>query len=141
MLRDAATCQENYRRFVQRVVASGEAWVLSSESGPAFCESNEQDDTNVILFFSDSAYAKRVQKQSIPGHQLEGLDLFNLLYRWLPGMKQDGVLAGPNWTGDLVGLEIAPDELRAELEKEMSQEQRAEFSERFRRELAEQENG
>jgi len=141
MLRDAATCQENYRRFVQRVVASGEAWVLSSEAGPAFCESNEQDDTNVILFFSDSAYAKRVQKQSIPGDQLERLDLFNLLYRWLPGMKQDGVLAGTNWTGDLVGLEIAPEELRAELEKQLSQEQRAEFVERFRQELAEQENG
>ena|ERR1044071_536435 len=141
MLRDAATCQENYQRFVQRVVASGEAWVLSGESGPAFCEANEQDDTNVILFFSDSPYARRVRTQSMPGHKPERLDLFDLLYRWLPGMSQDGVLAGPNWTGDLVGLEIAPAQLRAQLQKEMSEEQRAEFSERFRRELAEQENG
>src|ERR1043166_6278399 len=109
MLRDAATCQENYQRFVQRVVVSGEAWVLSSESGAAFCESNEQDDTDVILFFSDSAYAKRVQKQSIPGQDVERVDLFDLLYRWLPGMKQDGVLAGPHWTGGLVGLEIEPE--------------------------------
>ena len=141
MLRDAATCQENYQRFVQRVVVSGEAWVLSSESGAAFCESNEQDDTDVILFFSDSAYAKRVQKQSIPGQDVERVDLFDLLYRWLPGMKQDGVLAGPNWTGDLVGLEIEPEELQGEFVKQMSEEQRTEFAERFRQELAEQENG
>src|SRR4051812_12008073 len=113
MLRDAATCQENYKRFIERVVASGEAWILSGESGAAFCESNERDDTNVILFFSDLPYARRVQKQSIPGHEAQRLDLFDLLYRWLPGMLQDRVLAGPNWTGDLVGLEIPPPELRA----------------------------
>ena len=60
MLRNTADGQENYRRFVERVVASGEAWFLSGDSGPAFCESNEREDGNVILLFSDSAYARRV---------------------------------------------------------------------------------
>ena len=133
MLRNTADCRENYRRFVERVVASGEAWFLAGDSGPAFCESNEREDGSVILLFSDSAYARRVQTQSIPDHQPERLDLFDLLYRWLPGMTQDRVLAGPNWTGDLVGLEIDPKELRNELEKNLNVEQRAKLAEQYRR--------
>ena len=70
---------------------------------------------------------------SIPDHEPERMELFDLLYRWLPGMSQDGVFAGPNWTGDLVGLELDPLELREDLEKRLSAEQKATFAERFRK--------
>ena len=132
MLRDAATCRENYKRFIERVAAAGEAWILAGESGAAFCESNKRECADVVLLFSDAAYAQRAI-QSVPEHKPERLSLFNLLYRWLPGMNQDGVLAGPNWTGDLVGLEIKPLELRKELEKQLSPEQRASLSEQFKK--------
>lgn len=132
MIRDTATCQENYRRFVQRSVASGEVWILSSETGAATCESNEYDGADVILFFSDAAYARRAQSQSFPDYEPKRLDLFDMLFRWLPGMSQDGVFAGPGWTGDLVGLEFDPFELREELERHLSLEQRARFAERYR---------
>jgi len=132
MLRDAATCQENYKRFIERVAASGEVWTLADESGALSCASNKKEEVSVIPFFSDSAYARRVQTQSFPEHRPDRLDLFDLLFRWLPGMSQDGVSAGPNWTGDLVGLEIDPFELREELEKHLTQEQHAEFAKRYR---------
>ena len=141
MLRDSATCQENYRRFVQRVVVAGEAWILSSNNGAASCESNHHDDADVILFFSDAAYARRAQSQSFPDHEPERMDLFDLLYRWLPGMSQDGVLAGPNWTGDLVELEFDPFKLREELESQLSAEQRTRFAERYRQAKELEDNG
>ena len=37
-------------------------------------------------------------------------------------MSGDGVLAGTNWTGDLIGVESDPFELREEIEAEMSEE-------------------
>src|SRR5215510_7440086 len=104
-IRDTASCEEDYKRFVQRVAASGEAWILENESGAANCESNESD-ADIILFFSDAAYARRVQTQVMKDYQPKRLDLFDVIYRWLPGMADDGVLAGPNWTGDLTGLEL-----------------------------------
>src|SRR5688500_17243747 len=106
-MRDTASCEENYRRFIERVAASGEAWILKNESGAAHCESNE-GDSDVILFFSDAAYARRVQNSAMTKYQPQRLDLFDLLFRWLPGMSNDGVLAGPNWTEDLIGLELNP---------------------------------
>jgi len=133
MIRDTATCQENYRRFIQRAVASGEVWILSCADGAATCDSDDRDGADVILFFSDAAYARRAQVQSFPHYEPRRLDLFDMLYRWLPGMSQDGVLAGPGWTGDLVGLETDPMELREELERHLSPEQRVSFAERYRR--------
>jgi len=122
------------QRFLARAVAGHEVWILSGEKGAASCESNEHNGAAVILFFSDAAYARRACTQSIPDHQPARIDLFNFLYRWLPGMSGDAVWAGPNWTSDLVGLEIDPAELKAELEKRLSPEQKASFLERFRKE-------
>ncbi|MCW8877448.1 MAG: DUF2750 domain-containing protein [Kangiellaceae bacterium] len=35
------------------------------------------------------------------------MSLFDF-FRWLAGMSDDGIAAGTNWTGDLVGLECDP---------------------------------
>jgi hypothetical protein len=51
------------------------------------------------------------------------MSLFDFLFRWLPGMSGDGVLAGPNWNQDLVGLELDPFELRESIELALSSEQ------------------
>jgi hypothetical protein len=130
MLRDTATCEANYRRFLERTVESSEAWILSSSSGTAVCDSNADEETSVILFFSDAAYARRAQSE-FPDYQPQRIDLFDLLYRWLPGMSSDGVLAGPNWTGDLVGVEIDPLTMRETLEAALRPEQQAAFRDRY----------
>ena len=136
MLRDTAACQNNYRRFVERAANACEAWILSGSSGAGFCESNEHDGVDVILFFSDAAYARRSQQVSFPDYQPERVDLSGLLYRWLPGMSQDGVLAGSNWTGDLVGLEIDPFDLREDLESRLRAEQQEFYSEKYRQSMS-----
>jgi hypothetical protein len=50
------------------------------------------------------------------------MPLFDFMYRWLPGMSGDGVLAGPNWIGDLIGLELDPFQFREAIESAMSPE-------------------
>ena len=116
--RDTATCQENHSRFVQWVVASGQVWGLEGPNGWAYAESNEDERTHVLLFWSDEPYARRAQSE-FPDHSPTPITLFDFLYRWLPGMSGDGVLAGTNWTGDLVGLEENPFELRVEIEAKL----------------------
>jgi hypothetical protein len=125
MLRNTADCQADADRFITRIVGSEVVWYLRSKHGRASCESNDSDEDEpltVLLFFSDEAYARRVKKQHFPDHEIDRIGLFDFLYRWLPGMTGDGVLAGPNWTGDLVGLEMQAYPLRDKIETTMTKE-------------------
>ena len=83
-------------RFIRRVLVSEQVWLLEEGSGVAICQSNEEEDRSVYLFFSDAAYARRARDESFQEFQPEHIDLFGFLYRWLPGMTRDGFLAGPN---------------------------------------------
>lgn len=108
MYRDTATVVENIQRFLDRVAMNKKVYYLQIESDPVVCESGEGDGIPVMLFFSDAAYARRLKEQSLPETEVAELDLFDFMYKWLPGMLDDGVLAGPNWTGDMVGAEVEP---------------------------------
>ena len=59
--------------------------------------------------------------------------LFDFLFRWLPGMSGDGLRAGPDWNGDLVGLELDPLELRERIEAKLSPVQAAAHAEAYRK--------
>jgi hypothetical protein len=129
--RDTATCQENHQRFINRIVENEIVWALSNSNGYAIAESNKDEHSGIILFWSDEAYARRAQTESFPEYEESTIPLFDFLYRWLPGMSGDGVLAGTNWTGDLVGLEFDPYELRSEIEAALSEEQSKQFKETY----------
>ncbi|RYD70539.1 MAG: DUF2750 domain-containing protein, partial [Verrucomicrobiaceae bacterium] len=58
-------------------------------------------------------------------HETRAMPLFEFLFRWLPGMSGDGVLAGLDWNQDLVGLELDPFELRERIEAELTPAQSA----------------
>ncbi len=111
-LLDRATCEENHDRFVRRVIESETVWYLKHSDGVANSVSNDDEVTTILLFWSDSAYANRFRDKGFGDYKETSMNLFDFLYRWLPGMSGDGVLAGTNWTGDLIGLEINPYELR-----------------------------
>lgn len=127
MLQDRATCDENHRRFVERLIANECVWYLKGDTGVAASTSNYDDEaedgpeqeTTVLMFWSDRAYATRVKTNGFEDYLEESMELFNFLYRWLPGMTRDGVLAGTNWSGDLIGVEKDPFELREEIESLM----------------------
>jgi hypothetical protein len=128
MFRNTADAKADTERFIRRVVDFDTVWYLTSDTGTAACDSNaemedeDEEPTTVLLFFSDLAYAKRAQAHHFPAHRPESMSLFNFMYRWLPGMSGDGVLAGPNWSVDLTGLEIDPFELREAIESAMTPE-------------------
>ena len=136
MLRNTADCQADAERFISRVAASETVWYLRSDQGTAFCESNDfttDDDepVTVLLFFSDEAYARRCQKAQFDDHTIESMPLFDFLFRWLPGMSGDGLMAGPNWNHELVGLELDPLELREHIDSVLSPSQIANHAERY----------
>jgi hypothetical protein len=140
VLRDRADSEADKRRFVQRVAAAEIVWALKDGNGFAWCESNEEEDREVLVFWSDRAYAARAGKTEFPKHEVVTIPLFDFLFRWLPGMSDDQVLAGPNWTGDLTGLEVDPDALLEELMDRLSDEKRAEYLDRFKKGIEAQRN-
>lgn len=133
MLLDAKTAAENHRRFVERVAAGEVVYYLTNEGGMANSTSNDNDDVTVLPFWSDAPYAKRAAPGFDNQFQVDTINLFDFLYRWLPGMTGDGVLAGVNWNGDLCGAEVDPFELRTEIEEHMSIRLRDLYEENYKR--------
>ncbi len=131
MLQDSATVETNFQRFVKRIIEKESVFYLANEDGVANSVSNEDEETVILMFWSDKAYAARAKKCFDEGFNEVEMDLFDFLYRWLPGMSGDGVLAGPNWDGNLVGKEIDPFELRELVEKDMPPELIAKHKQKY----------
>jgi len=121
-LLDRATCNANHDRFVRRVIKNETVWYLKHPDGVANSVSNDDEETTILMFWSDRAYASRVRRNGFEDYKETSMDLFDFLYRWLPGMTGDGILAGTNWTGDLIGIELNSYELRKEIEERMPEE-------------------
>ncbi len=111
MPQDHPTSEDNYRQFIQGVLASGEVWGLLSEEGWAYCASNEFEDTDVLVFWSERAYSQPHVQGEWSGHEPTAIPLEEFLDTWLPGMHEDGALLAPNWDIGLCGLEVEPREV------------------------------
>ena len=131
MLLDSATVESNFQRFIDRIIEKESVFYLSNEDGVANSVSNEDEDTVILMFWSDRAYATRAKKCFDEHFDEVEMDLFDFLYKWLPGMSGDDVLAGPNWNGDLVGRELDPFELREEIEERMSSDLVVKYEEKY----------
>ena len=142
---DVANAQEHHQRFVRRALENEVVYTICGDHGPLIVTSQallkQPDDMmsdgtprDVYLFFSDQAYARQALRLSWPEREktsVRPITLFDLLFRWLPGMAADKHLAGTNWTGDLIGLEVEPDALKAELMDGLSVEQHTRLRQRF----------
>ena len=103
--------------FLETVLETGAVYGLSKfeESGWANCPSN-QDETDVLLFFSTEAAAKALQTKEWVDYHLIRLDLDLFMNGWLPNMIDDGLYCGLDWGPELVGLELDPEDVLADLE-------------------------
>jgi len=140
MLRDRADSEADHRRFIERVIRAETVWALRGYDGYAWCESNDHEDRDVIVFWSDRAYAERARKSEFPEYTPVEISLFDFLFRWLPDMSNDGVLAGANWTGQLIGIESDPQELQDQITEHMPKNMIARYIETLRKGIAEQED-
>jgi hypothetical protein len=115
MLQDRATSLANHNRFVERVLASRMVWGLRGPDGWAICDSAEYEDTQVMPFWSDSAYAARAAKDAWSDYAPAAITLDDFIDKWLRGMHEDGVLVGTNWDANNSGLEVEAQQLAGEL--------------------------
>lgn len=141
MLLNTADCEANHSRFVARVAESEIVWALKNEDGYAVADSDDDPKRSVLLFWSDRAYAQRAADAEFPDFQPSTIALFDFLFRWLPGMSRQKDLAGTNWTGDLVGLELDPIEVQDQVTDSLTEDQCARFSEALRQSIEEEHNG
>ena len=131
MLLDSATVEANFERFLKRTVENEAVFYLANQDGVANSVSNEDEKTVVLMFWSDQAYAARANNTLEEEFNVVEMELFDFLYRWLPGMSGDGVLVGTNWTGDLVGREADPFALRELIEDKMSAEMLETYEQKY----------
>lgn len=109
--------KRRYENFIRRVSESKLVWGLKSEDGWCVCESNEYEDTEVMLFWSDEAYARQCAVEEWSHYKPTSIPLEEFMDSWLYGMNQDGLLVGVNWNAKLIGLEVESYDLFKELEE------------------------
>lgn len=105
-----ADLEANKQRFIDRVRGTRQVWGLRSERGWANCQSNH-GGADVLLFWSDEAYARRHAVAEWAGYVAAPIELGVFVDSWLKGMHEDGLLVGVNFNSDLAGLELEPVEL------------------------------
>ena len=140
MQQNRANSEVDHQRFIERVVTAEAVWGLKGEPGFAWCESNEDPQRDVIVFWSDKVDAERVRKSWFQEYEPVALTLFDFLFRWLPGMSSDGALAGTNWTGELLGFEGDPKKLQDEIADQMPKAMLDRYLEQLKKVIAEQAN-
>ncbi len=114
-----ANQEAGYREFIKQVVETEKVWGLSEGDIWATSNSNEYEETEVILFWSNEASAKACASDEWEGYTAESLPVAEFLENWCVGMYDDGLLVGPNWTTELQGREIDPLVIALEVVQEL----------------------
>lgn len=109
--------KKRYENFIKRVSENRVVWGLQSKDGWCVCESNEYEDTVVMLFWSDEAYARQCAVEEWSHYEPKTIPLEEFMNNWLYGLNQDDLLVGVNWNVKLIGLELEPYNLFKELEE------------------------
>ncbi len=118
MIKLTADLNANYQRFIESILESGQVWGLQSEEGWVVVDSTEFEESEVMPFWSDEAYAKNHCVGEWAEFRPVAMDLEEFVEDWLVGMAEDGILVGPNWNDDLEGLEVEPEEVAQQLSDE-----------------------
>ena len=107
-----------YRAFVKKIVANDEVWGLEGEEGLAISSSSENDEQDVIPFWSEESLAQSVAADDWAAFKPSSMTLAEFMENWLTGMHNDELLVGTDWDASLVGKEIEPLALALDLANE-----------------------
>ena len=129
-----ADSEANHKRFIAKVVEVEHVWGLSTEEGFLACESDENEERAVLPFWSDPELASGADLEN---SEVDSIELFDFLFRWLPGMADDDVLVGTDWSPALEGKEVDPLDLQDEILDAMSDDMRVAYLDRLAREVKE----
>jgi uncharacterized protein DUF2750 len=128
--------EANHKRFIAKVVEGEHVWGLSTQEGFLACESDGNEERAVLPFWSDAELARGAQGE-LEGSEADSIELFDFLFRWLPGMADDDVLVGTDWSPALEGKEVDPLDLQDEILDAMSDDMRVAYLDRLAREVQE----
>lgn len=106
----------NYDRFIDDAIETGCVWGLESEEGFALCPSEANSELDVMPLWSQPEFAEAHVTGEWSNYKVVPIALEELLDDWLPGMHEDVMLVGPNWTSDLLGDEVEPLDLLEDFE-------------------------
>ena len=107
--------EANYDLFIARIQMTGLVWGLKNKDGWAVCPSLEFEKTDVFPFWSEEADARAQCTEDWSVYTPGKITLEEFLENWLPGMHEDEVMVGPNWTTDMSGLEVEPADIAERL--------------------------
>jgi hypothetical protein len=111
--------------FIQAIVATSEVYPLSGPDGLAMSSSDEQEDRDVIPFWSTEAGAKSAATGDWAHFKPVAMPLAELMELWLVRMHNEETLAGIDLDGELAGTEIEPLILALDIVKELEASGRA----------------
>ena len=114
--------ESNYRKFIQQAADTEQVWGLSDGDIWATSSSNEFEDTEVILFWSDEAGAKACASDEWANYKPESLPVAEFLENWCVGMYDDELLVGADWTTELQGKEVDPLVVALDVVQELKQQ-------------------
>lgn len=111
--------KKRYEKFIKEVSKTETVWglKLKNEDGWAVALSNEYEDAEVMLFWSDKRLAKLCIAEEWIEYEVNSITLENFMNNWLIGLDEDDLLVGLNWDFNLIGLEVEPIDLLNDLEK------------------------
>lgn len=111
--------KRRYEYFLKKVSENKLIWGLAGIEGWCVCESNEYEDTGVMLFWSDEAYVRQCAVDEWSHYKPTSITLEEFMNNWLSGMNEDNLLVGVNWNAKLIGLEVEPVDLFKELQESL----------------------
>lgn len=104
----SSNIKANYALFIDQVLEYESVWGLCSDEGWAQCESENYEDAGVILFWSEQSYVKDFMAKDWQDYKISKISLEDFLNNWLPGMDEDGILVGINWSEEFDDIEMEP---------------------------------
>lgn len=105
MLPDTTTLEEKYNLFIKNVAASKLVWALKNKNGWANTNASDDEDTDLIPFWSDRTYAKICARDEWRDYSPVSIRLPEFLENWCMEMAEGDVLAGINWDSNMLGTE------------------------------------
>lgn len=109
---------ENFDRFLAEAEDTGCVWGLEGPDGWALCQSNFNEELDVLPLWSQPEYAQVHCVDEWRDFKVVPISLEELLDDWLVGLHEDVTMIGPNWNGEMEGDEIEPLDLLAEFEED-----------------------
>ena len=123
--------QKEYEAFLQDVLNHEKVWLLQNDEGLACQDSVEYEGMMSILMWSDCLLAESERAGEFENLQTESLDLYELMFHWLPNMGEEDVVCCLNWLSEDGGLEVEPKDLLEHLKLILPDELEASYKRRF----------